>query len=70
MVQAWRFFLWLDGKRHNLGEDKKAALDRFHELMSQPRKRVIRTDSVLAVIDAFLDWCEKHRSPDTYEWYR
>jgi integrase len=66
--RSW--FVTLDGKRHNLGPDKAAAHDRFHELMSQPQKRVIRSDSVLAIIDAFLDWCEKHRSPDTYEWYR
>lgn len=66
--RSW--FVTLDGKRHNLGPDKEAAHDRFHQLMSEPRKRTIRTDSVLAVIDAFLDWCEKHRSSDTYEWYR
>lgn len=66
--RSW--FVTLDGKRHNLGREKKAAHDHFHQLMSDPRKRVIRTDSVLAIIDAFLDWCEKHRSPDTYEWYR
>jgi len=64
------WFVTLNGKRHNLGPEKKVAHDRFHQLMSQPRKRVIRTDSVVAIIDAFLDWCEKHRSPDTYEWYR
>ena len=66
--RSW--FVTLDGKRHNLGPDKETAHDRFHQLMSEPRKRSIRTDSVVAIIDAFLDWCEKHRSPDTYEWYR
>ncbi len=23
-----------------------------------------------AIIDSYLDWCQKHRAPDTYEWYR
>ena len=25
---------------------------------------------VLVVLDSFLDWCEKHRAPRTYDWYR
>jgi integrase len=24
----------------------------------------------VVVVDAFLDWCEKHRSADTYRWYK
>ena len=35
--------------------------------MAQPRTPVVPTGSVVAIIDAFLDWCSKHRSPDTYE---
>jgi integrase len=26
--------------------------------------------TVLAVLEKFLAWCQEHRSPDTYEWYR
>lgn len=66
--KAW--FVTIDGKRHNLGPNRKHALQQFHELMSQPQKRVIPSDSLLAIIDAFLEWCEKHRALDTYEWYR
>ncbi|MBX3414029.1 MAG: tyrosine-type recombinase/integrase [Pirellulales bacterium] len=65
-----RWFVTIDGKRHDLGPDKKAALTTFHELMARPQKRAVRSDSVVALIDAFLDWCSKHRSPVTYEWYR
>jgi hypothetical protein len=25
---------------------------------------------VTAIVDAYLDWCQKHRAADTYEWYR
>jgi integrase len=25
---------------------------------------------VVEILDAFLDWCQKHRSPRTYNWYR
>jgi integrase len=66
--KAW--FVMIGGKQHNLGSDREAAFRKFHELMSQPRKRTIASDSVVAVIDLFLDWVSKHRASDTYEWYR
>ena len=66
--KAW--FVTIDGKRHNLGPNRKSALRQFHELMSEPQKRVITSDSLLAIIDTFLDWCHKHRAADTYAWYR
>ena len=67
--QAW--FVQIDRKRYNLGKDKKAAWQRYYELMAQPKQRaIISTDSLLPIMDAFLDWCQKHRAPDTYEWYR
>lgn len=65
---AW--FVTLDGRQIQLGEKKKEALVRYKELLKEPRKRTIQADSLLAVIDAFLEWCHKHRAPDTYEWYR
>lgn len=66
--KAW--FVTIDGTRHFLAHDKAAALTRFHELMAEPQKRVVRSDSLAVVIDLFLDWCQKHRAADTYEWYR
>lgn len=66
--QAW--FVTIDGTRHFLAADKEAALTRFHQLMAEPQKRVVRSDSLAAIIDLFLDWCQKHRARDTYEWYR
>jgi len=62
--------VYIDGRRHNLGKDRDAAFQKFHDLMANPRKRVIRSDSVVAVIDLFLEWVSKHRAADTYEWYR
>lgn len=65
---AW--FVQVDGKQVNLGPDKDAAFDRYHELMRRPKKVRAASGSVLAVVDAFLDWCEKHRAEDTYLWYK
>ncbi len=64
------WFVTLDGIRHNLGPEKNSALEQFHALMAQPQKPLIRGKPLVAIIDAFLDWCHKHRSPHTYEWYR
>jgi hypothetical protein len=66
--RSW--FVTLNGKRHNLGPDKAAAFDKLHQLLAQPAKQVVRSDSVLVVIDAFLEWCSNHRAPDTFEWYQ
>ena len=66
--KAW--FVTIDGKRHNLGPDRKAAFQQFHELMSRPKKRAVDSRSVAAVIDAFLEWTLKHRAERTYDWYR
>jgi integrase len=39
--------------------------------MRQPKdRRVIESHSLTAIIDVFLEWNHRHRSPDTYEWYR
>ncbi len=65
---AW--FVTLGGVQHNLGPDKKAAFERFYELMRQPSGSKVDSRSLVAIIDAFLDWVQKHRSPETFEWYR
>lgn len=68
-VRGW--FVTLDGQQIKLGNNKADALKRYQEIMAQPKKAVVvSSDSILAIIDTFLDWCHKHRAPDTYEWYR
>ena len=64
------WYVQIDGKQHNLGPDRDQAFDAYHDLMRQPQPTKVVGDSVLAIIDAFLDWCQKNRAPDTYEWYR
>lgn len=65
---AW--FVTIDGKRHKLGADKKSAFARFHELMNQPKQARLESDLLVVIIDRFLEWTQKNRAPDTYEWYR
>ena len=64
------WYVTIDGIQHNLGPDRDEATRQYHQLMAQPRAKKVLANSVPAVVDAFLDWCEKHRAPDTYEWYR
>jgi integrase len=66
--QAW--FVQVDGRQINLGPDRESALKRYHALMNEPKRPRVSAESVVALCDLFLDWCEKHRSPATYEWYR
>jgi hypothetical protein len=64
------WYVTIDGTQHNLGPDREEATRQYHQLMAQPRPKKVLANSVPAVVDAFLDWCQKHRAPDTYEWYR
>lgn len=69
--QRGQWVVNIDRKRHYLGPDRKQAFEAFYALMRQPANRPrVSAESVAAIADAYLSWVEKHRSPDTYEWYR
>lgn len=65
------YYTTIGKELHKLGsaddewEDIEAA---YHALHLKREKRSVWT--VAAMADAFLDWCDKHRSPGTYEWYK
>lgn len=67
--QSW--FVTIDGTRHNLGPSREAAFRRFHELMAAPKAALppATDEDVTVVIDAFLDWTQRHRAESTYHWY-
>lgn len=64
------WFVTLDGRQHNLGPDKDEAFDRYKKLLAEPKARAVASDSLAAIIDAFLDWVQRERSPETYGWYQ
>jgi integrase len=64
------WYVTIDGHQHNLGPNRDEAFRRYHEMMARPERRRVAANSLLAVIDAFLEWSQKHRSAATYEWYR
>ncbi len=59
-----------------LSPDKDEAWRLWHEFMARPpeQRRVAPPAGpearVVALLDAFLDWCLKHKAGRTYDWYR
>jgi len=64
------WYVEINRKQVNLGPDKDEAFRQYHQLMGQPREQAVSQESLLPIIDAFLEWTQKNRAPDTYEWYR
>src|SRR4051812_47893155 len=62
------WYVQMHGRQYNLGRDREKAFARYAELLTAPAP--VHADLVAGVIDGFLAWCERHRAPRTYEWYR
>jgi len=72
--QCW--YVNIDGQRYRLGPDDDEADREFHRLMSlPPEQRVAKAavpstgPTVAEIFEKYLEWCQKHRAPRTYEWY-
>jgi integrase len=69
--RAW--YLQLGKRQIALGKDREQAFKKYQQLMLHERGRLSAPDSpltVAAVADLFLDWCQRHNEPRTYEWYK
>lgn len=64
------WYVEINRKQINLGPNREAAFAQYHQLMAQPRATPVSSESVILIIDSFLDWVKRNRAPDTYEWYR
>lgn len=64
------WYVQQNGNQIFLSKDKKEAQQKFHELMLEKPRPTVRADSIAVLIDSFLDFTQKNRAPDTYEWYR
>lgn len=58
----------IDGVRHMLGPEQDEADRKYHELMLNPGEDDSIT--IFEVMDDFLDWTFKHRSEETYSFYK
>lgn len=61
-----RWVCTIDGKRITLGPDRKAAHDKFHELMLNRNQVASELSTVYDLSQVYLDWCEQNRSRGTY----
>ena len=67
--KSW--YVEIDRKQIKLGPDRDEAFRQYHQLMQQPAEQLVASpESLVNIIDAFLEWTERNRAPDTYEWYR
>ena len=65
------WYVCINGVQYNLGRDKKAAFQEYGRLMQQPvDQKQISGQSLVYVIDKFLEWVQVNRAPDTFTWYR
>ena len=66
-----RWYVTLGGVQRNLGPNKKAAYERFYELMHQyEEESTPESVSLDLVCEKFLEWLDANRSAETLQWYR
>lgn len=68
------WYVTLRGKQINLGPEKDAAFERYKQLLATAPLEPVPSSGagagVCELIDKFLDWCQRERKLETYEWYR
>lgn len=71
----WYCYVRKNGKRKQIKlaqgkRARKAAFDRWHKLCAKPQSdTVVVSDSVVALLDIYLDDCQKNLSKGTYDIY-
>lgn len=61
-----QWYVTLNGVQHNLGPDKDAAFAQYRQLLGQPGQVAVSRHTVASIVDAFLDWSQKHQAERTY----
>lgn len=64
--KSW--FVTINGKRHNLGPDKKEATCSFFKLVAHPSRA--NDITFFDLLDEFLEWTSIHRAKQTYKFYQ
>lgn len=62
---AW--YLQIGKRQISLGRDKKAAWQRYHEIMADEQPFKESTVTVAALFERYLGWVQKNRKPSTYD---
>lgn len=66
-----QWYVEIDRRQICLGPNQDATFRQYHQLMQAPPKpQASQNPLVVELSDSFLDWVQKERAPDTFEWYR
>ncbi len=68
--QTKSWYCSIDGRQISLGANKRAAFEKFHELMADREKLVGEFTTLYELSQIYLDWCEKNRADGTYNRHR
>jgi hypothetical protein len=64
-TQSW--YLQLGRRQINLGSDKKAAWEQYHEIMSSRQVLASAVVPAAKFFEAYLTWVGRNRAPATYD---
>lgn len=64
------WYVTLNGVQHSLGLDKDTAFAQYRRLLGQSGQVAVSCHAVAPIVDAFLDWSQKHQAERTYFRYR
>jgi hypothetical protein len=69
------YYFQVGTRQQRLSPDKDEAWRLWHEFMARPPApapvfKPGPDTQAIEILDAFLDWCQKHKAPRTYNWYR
>lgn len=65
--QTKSWYCSINGKQIPLGKDRESAEQKFHELMADKESLGGSFSTLYELSQSYLDWCEKHRNPRTYD---
>jgi integrase len=67
------WFVTLGGKQINLGTQRDEAFAAYRQLIAHPQTSQAPDATnilIVEIVEHFLDWVQRNRAADTYEWYR
>lgn len=65
--QTKSWYCSIKGRQIALGKDRRSAHQKFQELVTDSRHVEVDANTLYELSQAYLDWCQIHRKPGTYE---
>lgn len=62
-----RWVATINGRRVTLGKDKKAAFEKFFQLMGDQSAIALEISTLYDLSQSYLDWVKENRKPGTYD---